>query len=496
MIFNNGRTTVTYGVDSGDARVTAFMKNHPYVTFIETIYPVFPTDNFSPHELFMTQHYLNIFRILENPSLPTPMSEYIGTHEGIREVLQAPLTYRNTDGTRYMMDYEGTFLNIANGHRMTAYQPQHPKRTIYTLGACFILGVGVRNCGTLASQLQLLLNGLAPEQGFIVENYGHFLVNSDIQNEMLLLLETLTLKPGDIVIGLQGGIVIDSSKLGRRPHDYGEIFIDNGHPTELGQKLVADTVFELLKEHAFFPETLVVEQENEMPLTPPPQYDYDFGTEQLEQLETYKSMLSSHYIQRFGNPEVPPRIGSIVMNCNPFTLGHRYLTKQCASKVDLLVVFVVQEDKSVFPFEDRIRLVEKGTQDLLNVLVIPSGNFIISSLTFNNYFNKSHMQDRTVDTSKDVTLFAREIAPAMHISIRFAGSEPLDRVTRQYNETLNQLLPRYGITFEEIPRVERDGEVISASRVRDLLEKDDWAAIELLVPPTTLAYLKEKNKNP
>ena len=179
------------------------------------------------------------------------------------------------------------------------------------------------------------------------------------------------------------------------------------------------------------------------------------------------------------------------MNCNPFTLGHRYLIEQALEQCDYLVVFVVQEDKSVFPFDDRLRLIDEGTADLNNVIVVPSGRFVLSSLTFSEYFNKSELQDRIIDTSLDVTVFAREIAPCLHITKRFAGEEPYDQVTRQYNEAMYRILPEYGIEFIEIPRKERDGEAISASRVRALLEKKDFNEIKSLVPECTFRYLTE-----
>lgn len=180
------------------------------------------------------------------------------------------------------------------------------------------------------------------------------------------------------------------------------------------------------------------------------------------------------------------------MNCNPFTLGHRYLVETCAKKCDMLIVFVVQEDKSFFPFADRIRLVKEGCRDLENVCVVESGKFILSSLTFSEYFNKAQLQDRIVDSSEDVTLFVNEIVPAANIKVRFAGTEPLDMVTNQYNRTMELMLSRQGVRFEEIPRIEKDGNVISASRVRKLLENKDWEQIQQLVPDTTLSYLKGK----
>ena len=163
--------------------------------------------------------------------------------------------------------------------------------------------------------------------------------------------------------------------------------------------------------------------------------------------------------------------------------------------MDRLYIFVVEEDKSIFPFEDRIELVRKGTADIPNVTVLPSGKFIISSLTFTDYFGKSELQDRVIDPSMDVTIFGEYIAPALGINIRFAGEEPLDNVTRQYNETMARILPKYGIDFEVIPRKEQDGEVISASRVRKLLKTKDFDAIAEIVPKTTLEYLKLKYGN-
>ncbi|MBQ1336263.1 MAG: hypothetical protein IIY37_04965 [Selenomonadaceae bacterium] len=68
--------------------------------------------------------------------------------------------------------------------------------------------------------------------------------------------------------------------------------------------------------------------------------------------------------------------------------------------------------------------------------MIPSGQFIISTRTFKEYFNKESLQEHRIDTSLDVTMFAKEIAPCLNISVRFAGEEPLDNVTRQYNENM------------------------------------------------------------
>ncbi len=131
-----------------------------------------------------------------------------------------------------------------------------------------------------------------------------------------------------------------------------------------------------------------------------------------------------------------------------------------------------------------------GVKDFSNVEVLPSGKFIISQTTFSGYFSKAELQDVVVDSSEDVEIFGKEIAPTLGITVRFAGEEPKDNVTRQYNETMKEILPRYGVEFCEIPRKEFDGEVISASSVRAALKVGDFDKIKNLVPETTLLYLR------
>jgi len=45
-------------------------------------------------------------------------------------------------------------------------------------------------------------------------------------------------------------------------------------------------------------------------------------------------------------------ISAMVINANPFTLGHQYLVKTASMESDVVYLFVVREDKSLFPFEN------------------------------------------------------------------------------------------------------------------------------------------------
>ncbi|MDR0378975.1 MAG: adenylyltransferase/cytidyltransferase family protein [Candidatus Accumulibacter sp.] len=484
----------------------AFYKRNPDVIFMKLLFPKFPASHLSKNEKFILENGLRHSSILMNVDKPiSAISEYIHDAEGLYEVLSPPKSYIRTDGARRFFDQQRRYVNIENGHRITLGQPEMPKRSIWFVGGCNFFGVGSRDVGTIPSFLQMLLNKYASEHVFAVHNYGYYLWDVDVSGEALAIMNSLPINPGDIVFGARHipiAAIANGSAHGERPHDFGELFWDWGHCTENANALLAQIIFDTLSEHNFFAEE--ARKASEISVIPKPAQNvsdnipenYGLSSEQLESLETYKSGLSGFYRQQF-EAQPPqcahtPVVGSIVMNCNPFTLGHRYLIEQASAKVDLLVVFVVQEDKSFFPFQDRIDLVYKGIEDLQNVAIVGSGNFIISTMTFSEYFNKAELQDVIVDSSNDVTLFAKEIAPAMHISVRFAGSEPFDRVTKQYNDTLSVILPRYGIRFEELPRLERDGEAISASRVRELLTRRDWDAIARLVPKTTFDYLREK----
>ena len=56
----------------------------------------------------------------------------------------------------------------------------------------------------------------------------------------------------------------------------------------------------------------------------------------------------------------PGRNGVVVMNANPFTLGHQYLLQQAASQVDHLFVIPVKEDVSAFPYSERRAMICAG----------------------------------------------------------------------------------------------------------------------------------------
>lgn len=192
------------------------------------------------------------------------------------------------------------------------------------------------------------------------------------------------------------------------------------------------------------------------------------------------------------NPSTPqplttttPLRGVVVMNCNPFTLGHRYLIEQAAKQVERLFVMVVREDCSLFSYAERKAMVKQGVAHLKNVTVIDGSEYAISQATFPTYFLKR--LDDAADTQMllDLDLFRRHIAPALGATVRFVGTEPTDQLTRRYNQLMHEVLA----DVREIVRLEKEGNAVSASRVRKAMEQGDMSTIRQLVPPTTLPYI-------
>ncbi|GAB1400898.1 [citrate (pro-3S)-lyase] ligase [Aminivibrio sp.] len=202
----------------------------------------------------------------------------------------------------------------------------------------------------------------------------------------------------------------------------------------------------------------------------------------------------------------PDGAGCVVVNCNPFTLGHSSLLEYASALVPWLYVLVVQEDKSLFPFEVRLRLVREGSAGLANVTVLPGGPYVISSATFPTYFTRLAAGGREegiteLHAALDLEMFRRHIAPPLRVTSRFVGTEPFCPVTSLYNETMKEILPagKDGfppVAVREMPRYERKGTAVSASRVRELLHEGRLEDVEELVPETTWNWLTSPEARP
>lgn len=151
------------------------------------------------------------------------------------------------------------------------------------------------------------------------------------------------------------------------------------------------------------------------------------------------------YLRELEKTKTGGRSAALVMNANPFTLGHQYLVETAAAACDTLHLFVVSEDASLVPFAVRKKLVAEGVKHLPNVILHDSGPYIISNATFPSYFLKDE-------------------------------AAVIDCIV--------------------VPRKEANGRAISASTVRQCLQTGDWDTLETLLPRTTLDYFRSQEAAP
>lgn len=201
------------------------------------------------------------------------------------------------------------------------------------------------------------------------------------------------------------------------------------------------------------------------------------------------------YLERLVRPDREGPSGCIVMNANPFTRGHRHLVEQAAKNHDILHLFVLSEEAGPIPFSVRKRLVQEGIRDLPNVLLHDSGPYIISAATFPSYFLKDESTVVRTHAMLDLAVFAK-IAETLSVTDRYVGEEMTSEVTRLYNETMAEELPKHGIRCHILPRLEYDGVPVSASTVRKLIHDGSLDEACALLPETGARFFRSKEAEP
>ena len=202
---------------------------------------------------------------------------------------------------------------------------------------------------------------------------------------------------------------------------------------------------------------------------------------------------------------------AIIMNANPFTLGHLYLVEQAAKEADILHLFMVSEDSSLVPFSVRKQLILAGTAHINNIVYHECGPYMISSATFPGYFQKDEAHVVESQAALDINIFST-IAKELHITKRFVGDEPLSGVTHMYNQIMARELPKYGIEQVVVPRIEAglvttDGtvatanltdstQVISASTVRQAIKDGNWPCVKAMTPASTYEFFRSDEAKP
>ena len=203
----------------------------------------------------------------------------------------------------------------------------------------------------------------------------------------------------------------------------------------------------------------------------------------------------ARYLRSLEKTKREGRCAAVVMNANPFTLGHRYLIETAARENDFVHLFLLSEEAGPIPFAVRKRLVQAGVADLENVIFHESGPYIISSATFPSYFLRDEDDAILAHARLDLAVFEK-IAAALNLSARYVGEEKSSHVTALYNQTMAELLPRMGLSFREIPRLQSEGETVSASTVRQAIHDGRLEDYRQLLPETTYDYFMSEEAAP
>ncbi|MGG6797716.1 UNVERIFIED_CONTAM: [citrate (pro-3S)-lyase] ligase [Streptococcus canis] len=229
----------------------------------------------------------------------------------------------------------------------------------------------------------------------------------------------------------------------------------------------------------------------------------DLGFAEIARIDNHISFLENKkngfqdYLTALGKSEqTDGKIAAIVINANPFTLGHQFLVEKAAQENDLVHLFMVSEDRSLVPFAVRQTLIQEGLKHLDNIRFHETGSYLISQATFPAYFQK---EDNDVIKSQallDTAIFLK-IAQTLHIHKRYVGEEPTSRVTAIYNEIMAQQLQEAGLLLEVLPRKATNQQLpISASTARQALKDNDWELLEKLLPKTSLDYFSSPEAQP
>lgn len=207
----------------------------------------------------------------------------------------------------------------------------------------------------------------------------------------------------------------------------------------------------------------------------------------------YKSIRDyKAYLRTVKKETKTSNIAAMVVNCNPFSNGHKFLIEKAASENELLYLFVVETERSAFPFEIRWKLIEKGVAHLDNVVMVKGGQYIVSGATFPAYFLKRESPDEIAikQAELDVTTFADHFVPILGIKKRYIGTEFYCKTTEAYNKAMKKILPRVGVEVHEIERKSTShNEIISASKIREAIKDNNIDSVEEFLPESTYQFL-------
>ena len=211
----------------------------------------------------------------------------------------------------------------------------------------------------------------------------------------------------------------------------------------------------------------------------------EFGYENIKNYQDYLRSIKRDV--HVGN------IAAIVVNCNPFTMGHKYLIEKACRENRVVYLFVVEENRSSFSFSTRWRLLKEELGYIDNLVMVKGGDYVVSGTIFPAYFLKKEKKSdiAACQAELDVIAFMRYIVPILNINRRYVGTEMYSPITLAYNKAMIKHLPPNGVELIVIPRITCGAKdnYISAYKVRQAIREDKLDTVIDFLPGSTRRYL-------
>ena len=390
------------------------------------------------------------------------------------------------NGLLSQQNFENNYFHVISGKRATLHNNENAAGCINFYGNCIVFGQMVDDAHTISTLIQDKIN--EDKYNINAINYG---IKSNNLSEIIRNINYNGIFSSDLNVIFYNDTEDDLNIVKRlginRQYKLSDLFnqknLDNCfldtplHCNYIANEYIAQHLYNKilkrwLKEHSEVSSKLII-----------PKYERNLY-ENNKYILQYMEVLKKNY--KAGNN------GGIVMNCNPFTNGHLELIKYASNMVDTLYVFIIQEDRSIFKFEDRLKMARESCSLFKNVVVLPSGEFLGSAMLFPEY--GSEKTNVKIDCFDDTNFFCKIIAPSLDIKYRFVGEENNDFITRHLNDELKIELPKYGLKLIELKRFSNSqGIIFSASYVRKMISENKLDSIIDLVPRSTLRIILENN---
>lgn len=419
------------------------------------------------------------------PEIVAFNKKFLGNHYShamIRDIC-FPATILIVNGLLSQQSFTNENFHVVNGKRITPNNIPDAIKKVNFYGNCIVFGQMVDDFNTIPNYFQRKLN----DNNLKVNAINHGIRS----NNLIEIIRNINYK-GIYSSDLNVIFYVDTEhelieKLGIdnvyhlyevfNDEDLQDYFLDTPmHCNHIANSKISQYLFEITKEK----------------LKQPPFLFDELVCPEYEKNLYEGNKYVSEYIEFLKKYRKDGVNGGIVMNCNPFTNGHLNLIKYALKYVDILYVFVIQEDRLVFKFEDRLRMVKESCSDLKNVVILPSGEFFGSAMLFPEYGSKDNSKVSKIDCLDDTEFFCKVVAPLLNIKYRFVGEEKSDMITKHLNEELKAELPKYGIKLIERPRFKcENGILYSARYIRNLILNNKIEQISNFVPKATLQIIFE-----